>query len=199
MEGKEAGLLVNKIAKGIGKLVATAYMGPAGGEAVDAAGGGVDALIEQLVPDGTEDKDQAGQVPKKGGPGKEDPKKLDGNSESNAGSKQPERKGNEAGPASSLEKEGELRGERKLVVERLRKLDWTDEQIAAILAGPEYTSITALTLPHVEGQRVPTVRGAQVPTVQGKRVPTVTGTRVRGIQKGEPDPASGAEPPAGEP
>ncbi len=144
--------------------------GSAGAEGVMKAGSGLDKILAMAGVEEDKKKETPADKFDRGGPKKAPP--------TPAPSVKPDKLAQaDPAPAPSSNKEGEgpLEGDTRVSVDHLRELGWSRIDIQKILAGPEQTSITALTNPTVGGGRLVGAKGSRVAQVGGSAVPIQRG------------------------
>lgn len=169
---KGIGLAAKDVVLGIAGAAAGASGGPAGAEAVNKIGTGLDKALA-MGGIGGEEKKPAPRGESFDRDGKPPPQKLVA---------QRDRSAPHASPQAPADEEGPLVGDTRTTVDQLRALGWNRKQIQQILGGPEQTDLASLTRRQTGGRRAPGVEGKLVASVSGTSTPALPGQAVRGAR-----------------
>lgn len=172
---KGIGLAAKDIVLGIAGAAAGASGGPAGAEAVNKIGTGLDKALAMggITADEKPKQTQADKFDR-GGAAPPKPVTAPPAVATTAGKPLP------APPPR--EEEGPLVGDTKITVDHLRQLGWKDPQIRAMLGGPDQTSVATLTNPQVKGGKPAGVEGTSVKQVDGAAIASVAAKAVKMTQ-----------------
>ncbi len=212
MDFKEIGFAAKDIIIGMGAATAGATGGPAAAEGVNKAGTGIDrilamALPEEKKPSRAEKFDRADFGNRQPVANLPPPSPVSAPPQQQQ--QQPQQQQPQAPPAVASPPDsvsvapvqkpnadtGPLTGDAKLAWDHLRELGWSNGKIHQILAGPEQSSLAAITSKETKGFRafgaagsrmsgapgtaVPIRTGRLVPPVVAEPVPLVRGVRIK--------------------
>lgn len=183
IDWKNIGLAAKDIVIGIAGVAAGAYAGPAGAEAVNKVGGGIDKALAMggiVEDDKANNGNRAQKFDRDGKP--PPPSAAPAGPALASGPAAPAAKAPQSpeAPAAAAE-EGPLVGDNRVTVDSLRGLGWSRQQIQAILQGPERVDLASLTGKQVGGRRALGVEGQRIAQVDGKSSPARRGQAVRGV------------------
>ncbi len=202
MDFKEIGFAAKDIILGVSTAAAGASGGPAAAEGVNKAGTGIDRLLAMALPE--DKKTSRAEKFDRADFGNRPPA-----ANSQLPSPAPPQQQQQPAPAVALPPApvsvapvqkptadtGPLSGDAKLAWDHLRELGWSNGKIHQILAGPEQSSLAAITGKETKGFRaigatgtsmaqapgtaVPLRAGRLVPPVAGEPVALVRGVRIK--------------------
>ncbi len=204
MDFKEIGFAAKDILLGVSTAAAGASGGPAAAEGVNKAGSGIDRLLAMALPDDKKPS-RAEKFDRADFANRQPVANLPAPSPAPpAPPPQPQAQPAAAPPPAPVPvapaqkpnaDTGPLTGDAKLAWDHLRELGWSNAKIHQILAGPEQSSLAAITSKETKGFRafgaagnrmsgapgtaVPIRTGRLVPPVVAELVPLVRGVRIK--------------------